>query len=83
MTGERMPSGSTQLPLKRSRVEDERLSGEDTTDERREMGIEGSGVEERRGRALRLWQARRKFSVQLRVFQGCPQVAQGNGLVKE
>lgn len=33
--------------------------------------------------ALRLWQARRKSSVQFGVFQECPQVAQGSGVVKE
>lgn len=79
MTGERMPSASAQLPLRRSRAED-RFSGD--VEERR---LEGAASDDSRASwaALRLWQARRKSCVQLGVFQGCPQVAQGSGLVKE
>lgn len=79
MTGERMPSASVQLPLRRDRAED-RFNGD--LEERR---LEGVASDDRRASwaALRLWQLRRKSCVQLGVFQGCPQVAQGNGLVKE
>lgn len=79
MTGERMPSASEQLPLKRSWAED-RFNGD--VEERR---LEGVAADDSRAAwaALRLWQARRKSCVQLGVFQGCPQVAQGSGLVKE
>lgn len=79
MTGERMPSASAQLPLRRNWAAD-KFSGD--VEERRLLGVAADD-----GRAcwpvLRLWQARRKSCVQLRVFQGCPQVAQGSGVVKE
>jgi len=76
MTGERMPSVSTQLPLKRSWGED-RFST-DMVEGRSEGDVGRAGWA-----ALWLWQERRKSCVQLGVFQGCPQVAQGSGLVKE
>lgn len=79
MTGERRPSASMQLPLRRSWAE-ERFSG-DAEEKRLELVAADDG---RAGWAvLRLWQVRRKSCVQLGVFQGCPQVAQGSGLVKE
>lgn len=76
MTGERMPSASVQLPLRRSWAED-RFNGD--VEERRLAEDDG----EAGWAALRLWQARRKSCVQLGVFQGCPQEAQGSWLVKE
>ena len=78
-----MPSGSTQLPLNMSTAT-EGLGWEEE-EERSEAGMEGSAVEETAaaGEALWLWHARRKSSVQLGVFQACPQVAQGNGSAKE
>ncbi len=79
MTGERMPSASAQLPFRRSWVAD-RFDRE--VEERRAEGVTEDD-DRADWAALRLWQARRKSCVQLGVFQGCPQVAQGNGLVKE
>lgn len=76
MTGERMPSASKQLPLRRCRGE-VRFNG-DLEDGRLEGVAAGDSWA-----ALRFWQLRRKSCVQFWVFQGCPQVAQGRGLVKE
>lgn len=79
MTGERMPSASMQLLLRRSWAVDRFNEGVE------ERKLEGVAAGEGRAdwAALRLWQERRKSCVQLGVFQGCPQVAQGSGLVKE
>lgn len=76
ITGERSPSASMQLLLKKDCTEDRltRDVGEST--------LEGV-TDDEAWAALRLWQARRKSCVQFAVFQGCPQVAQGSGLVKE
>lgn len=78
ITGERMPSASMQLPLRRCWEED--WFSTDMAD----RTLEGVAADDAEVSAeLELWQARRKSCVQLGVFQGCPQVAQGSGLVKE
>lgn len=79
MTGDRSPSASAQLMLRKDGAEDRFTREEEEEEESRPEGVT---VDEGRA-ALRLWQARRKSCVQFWVFQGCPHVAQGSGLVKE
>lgn len=78
MTGERRPSASMQVPLKRVCAVD-RFNG--AVSERLEESI-GRALDDVRT-VVWLWQWRRKSCVQLGVFQECPQVAQGSGFVKE